>query len=257
MSRKSIIVFVVAAAAVAAALVFDGVSHRRNRTNDPSVSQNQMTAAASTDTLANSSNPGTEAPTAVPPDAGTAQAGQDAAPGDDPQAQASDDAANADAAQPADNAPQSDADAAQPAPDPIVVPVGTTLAVRLAEDLGSSISRANQRFSATLDRDVVVHGQTVIAAGATVTGRVVSAKPAGPLTGEAKLQLKITSVNAGSRNLSVVTSTRSFGPTIKGKNKVGKFMKGLVKRAAGQEREVLLAEQSAYSFTLQRRLEIQ
>ena len=249
MSRKSIVVFVLAAAAVAAALVFDGISHRRKQNNDPATSQNPMIATASTDTSANSSGPGTEAQTAVPDPDGTAQAGQDAVTGDD--------ATNADSAQPADNAPQSDADAAPPAPDPIVVPAGTTLTIRLGEELGSSISRANQRFSATLDHDVVVHGQTVIAAGATVSGRVVFAKPAGPLTGEAKLQLKVTSINVDNGNLPVVTSIRSFGPTIKGKNKVGKFMKGLVKRAAGQEREVLLAEQSACSFTLQRRLEVQ
>jgi len=257
MSRKSIVVFVLAAAAVAAALVFDGISHRRKQNNDPATSQNPMIATASTDTSANSSGPGTEAQTAVPDPDGTTQAGQDAVTGDDPQAQPGDDATNADSAQPADNAPQSDADAAPPAPDPIVVPAGTTLTIRLGEELGSRISRANQRFSATLDRDVVVHGQTVIAAGATVSGRVVFAKPAGPLTGEAKLQLKVTSINVDNGNLPVVTSIRSFGPTIKGKNKVGKFMKGLVKRAAGQEREVLLAEQSACSFTLQRRLEVQ
>ncbi len=254
MSRKSIIVFVLAAAAVAAALVFDGVSHR-NRSNNQPVPQNQMTATASTDASTNSSNPGTEAQAAVPDPNAANQAGPDAVTGDDPPAQNGDDAAAGEGA--ADDAPQSNADAAQPAADPIVVPAGTTLTVRLGEELGSSVSRANQRFSAILDRDVVVHGQTVIAAGATVTGRVVAAKPAGPLTGEAKLQLKITSVNAGNGNVSVATSTRSFGPTIKGKNKVGKFMKGLVKRAAGQEREVLLAEQSACSFTLQRRLEIQ
>jgi hypothetical protein len=83
------------------------------------------------------------------------------------------------------------------------------------------------------------------------------AKPAGPLTGDAKLQLKITAISVDNGNLRVVTSTRSFGPAIKGKNKVGRFMKGLVKRAAGQEHEVLLAERTACSFTLQRRLAIQ
>ena len=255
-------VFVLSAAAVAVALVFDGVSHR-NGNNASSVPPNQIaaTTAASSDASANSSNPGTGTQ-ATDSDPNANQPGQDAATGADSQGQADDGSAAAetasdDTAASADDAPQSDAAAAQPAADPIFVPAGTTLTVRLGEDLGSRVSRANQRFSATLDRDVVVHGQTVIAAGAAVTGRVVSAKPAGPLTGEAKLQLKITSVNAGNGNLAVVTSTRSFGPTIKGKNKVGKFMKGLVKRAAGQEHEVLLAEQSACSFTLERRLAIQ
>jgi hypothetical protein len=34
-------------------------------------------------------------------------------------------------------------------------------------------------------------------------------------------------------------------------------MKGLVKRASGNERGVLLAQQSEYSFTLQKRLQMQ
>jgi hypothetical protein len=150
------------------------------------------------------------------------------------------------------------ADASEPAAaQPIIIPAGTTLTVRLGEALGSRVSEVGQSFSATLDQDVVVGGQTVIAAGASVAGKVVSARPAGAVAGEANLQLKLTSVNVDNANLRLATSVRSFGPKIKGKNKVGRFMKGLVKRASGEEREVLLADQSAYSFTLQRRLQIQ
>ena len=170
-----------------------------------------------------------------------------------PLAQTDTDASAADVAQPA-----GDADASQAAaPQPIVVPAGTRLTVRLGEALGSRISEVGQSFSATLDQDVVVGGQTVIAAGARVTGKVVSARPAGAVAGEANLQLKLTSVKVDNANLGLATSVRSFGPRIKGKNKVGRFMKGLVKRASGEEKEVLLAEQSAYSFTLRRRLQVQ
>jgi len=138
-----------------------------------------------------------------------------------------------------------------------VVPLGTTLIVRLAEQLGSSISEEGQSFSAALDRDVVVNGQMVIAAGTGVTGKVTLASPVGPLAGEAHLQLKLTSLYVNNADLAVVTSTRSFGAKIKGKNKVGRFVKGLVKRAVGEEREVLLDDQSAYSFTLGQPLQIQ
>jgi len=159
----------------------------------------------------------------------------------------------------------------------LVVPAGTTLTVRLGEQLGSKISQVGQSFSATLDQDVVVDGQTAIAAGASVTGKVAFVRPVGALAGEANLQLKLTSVNVDNADLAVVTSIRSFGPTIKGKKKVGRFMKGLFKRgkvgcqftsnselcenlihkATGKEKEVLLAEQSAYSFTLRQPLQIQ
>jgi len=101
-----------------------------------------------------------------------------------------------------------------------VVPLGTTLIVRLAEQLGSSISEEGQSFSAVLDRDVVVNGQMVIAAGTGVTGKVTLASPVGPLAGEAHLQLKLTSLYVNNADLAVVTSTQSFGARIKGKNKV-------------------------------------
>jgi hypothetical protein len=244
MNSKTIIVFVLTAGMVAGALVYDGVSHRHTGNSNQAISQTPVTTPPAAESPNASNAPAAVQPEVqsnVPPaDASSAtEPGQDAAPGDASQAQTDADAPAAAAAQ------------------PIVVPAGTTLTVRLGEQLGSGISEANQSFSATLDQDVVVGGQTVIAAGATVTGKVAFARPAGALAGEANLQLKVTSVNVNNTDLPVVTSIRSFGPQIKGKNKVGKFMKGLVKRAVGDEREVLLAQQSAYSFTLRRGLQIE
>jgi hypothetical protein len=140
--------------------------------------------------------------------------------------------------------------------DPMVVPAGTTLVVRLAEQLGSTISEEGQSFSASLDRDVIIDGQTVIPAGTSVTGKVIFARPVGALAGEAKLELKLTSLRVNNANVALVSSVRNFGFKIKGKSKVGRFMKGLVKRAVGDEREVVLDDQSAYSFTLGRSLQV-
>jgi hypothetical protein len=139
----------------------------------------------------------------------------------------------------------------------ITVPTGTPLTLRLAEPLGSRISQADQSFSATLDRDIDLNGKTVIAAGAPVTGKVVFARPAGPLAGEANLQIEVTSINFKNQDFDVLTAARSFGPAIQGKTKISRFMKGLAKRAEGQEHEVLLQEQTAFTFTLSRPLKIQ
>ena len=247
MKTKSIIILGLATTVLASALVFDGMSHRRTATSNQAISQSPVTNAAA---APNTTDPAT---------GGQPAQGQ---PADDQSANAAADSTTAtDAGQdpaPGDADPaQADADASQPAAQPIVVPAGTTLTVRLGEDLGSSISEVGQRFSATLDQDVVVGGQTVIAAGAAVSGKVLSARPAGQLAGEANLQLQLTSVSTDNANLRLATSVRSFGPKIKGKNKVGRFMKGLAKRASGQEREVLLAQQTAYSFTLKRGVQVQ
>lgn len=128
--------------------------------------------------------------------------------------------------------------------------------MRLDEPLGSKISQVDQSFSATLDRDVEVNGRRLIASGAHVTGKVLFARPAGRIAGEATLRIAVTSVKVRNREVEVSTSERSFGPTIKSKNKVARFMKGIGKRLDGEEREVLLAEQTAYTFNLSHPLEI-
>jgi hypothetical protein len=167
--------------------------------------------------------------------------------------------------------------AATTAAQAIEVPAGTTLTIRLGEKLGSKISRVGQSFSAMLDHDVVVDGHTVIAAGASVNGEVAFARPGGALVAGPNLQIKLTSVSVKNADLAVVTSIRSFGPTVKGKKKVGRIIKGMIKhgsmgctftaspeickdliqKATGKEKEVLLADQSAYSFTLRQPLDIQ
>jgi pyruvate/2-oxoglutarate dehydrogenase complex dihydrolipoamide acyltransferase (E2) component len=162
------------------------------------------------------------------------------------------------AAPPNSNAAPAPAQPEPPAtPQPIIVAAGTPLTVRLADELGSKISQAGQTFSATLDKDVIVEGQTAIPANSNVTGLVVTARPAGHLAGEATLVLRLTSVNINNVDQQVVTSARSFGSKIKAKGKVKKFFGGLAKRAEGDEREVDLAAQSAYTFTLKQALEIQ
>jgi hypothetical protein len=147
---------------------------------------------------------------------------------------------------------------AEPAPaQPIVVAAGTPLTVRLADQLGSRISQPGRTFAATVDKDVIVDGQTAIPANSNVTGSVVSARPVGHLAGEATLVLRLTSVNINNIDQPIVTASRSFGSKIKAKGKVKKFFGGLAKRAEGDEREVVLPAQSAYTFTLKRDLQVQ
>jgi len=143
------------------------------------------------------------------------------------------------------------------APQPIIVFAGTALTVRLTDELGSKTSQAGQTFSATVDKDVIVDGRTAISASSNVTGAVVNARPFGRLAGEAVLVLRLTSVNINNVDQPIVTTARSFGSKVKAKGKVRKFFGGLAKRAEGDEREVDLPPQSAYTFTLRKDRQIQ
>ena len=104
-----------------------------------------------------------------------------------------------------------------PEPQPVVVPAGTTLTVRLGESVGSKISSPDQSFSATLASDVVVDGNTVIPAGAAARGTVVDAKPLGRFKGGALLELRLTSITVNGNERRIETS--AVERTQKGKGK--------------------------------------
>jgi hypothetical protein len=257
-STKKMILFGVATAVLSGALVFDGVSRSRT-SNSQANSPSAMTApsvvqAAPAPAPATPTDPNinVQAEAAAAPADADADTTPDVAQGQagnaGPAAQAA-----ADDGGSADGGADSSADANQP----VVIPAGTTLTVRLGEDLGSKISETGESFSGTLDQDVTLDGQTVVPAGTNVAGKVVLAKPFGHFEGEAALQLKLTSINLNDSNVPLASAVRSFGSPIKDSNKVRKVFKGLAKRAEGDEREVVLANQTAYSFTLRQALQIQ
>jgi hypothetical protein len=113
---------------------------------------------------------------------------------------------------------------AAPAPQPLVVPAGTTLTVRLGESVGSKISSPGQSFSATLVSPVAVDGNTVIPAGASARGTVVDAKPLGRFKGGAFLELRLNSITVNGSEQRIKTSAVSR--TLKGKGKRTAVMAG-------------------------------
>jgi hypothetical protein len=59
------------------------------------------------------------------------------------------------------------------------LPEGTPIPIRLESALSSASSHAGDSFNASIDEPVDIDGQTVIARGTPVTGRVLEAKAAG------------------------------------------------------------------------------
>src|SRR5258706_8695926 len=122
------------------------------------------------------------------------------------------------------NAMNSPAAPAAPEPQPLVVPAGTTLTVRLGESVGSKISSPGQSFSATLVSPVTVDGNTVIPAGAAARGTVVDAKPLGRFKGGAILEVRLNSITVNGTEQRIKTSTVTR--TLKGKGKRTAVMAG-------------------------------
>lgn len=106
---------------------------------------------------------------------------------------------------------------APPPPQPIVVPAGTTLTVRVGQALSSKTSQTGQTFLATLAQPVSTGGIAAIPAGSTVSGTVLTAKAKGKIKGEGELSLALTSVTVKGHTYKIQTAALSS--TSKGKGK--------------------------------------
>jgi hypothetical protein len=105
----------------------------------------------------------------------------------------------------------------RPKPQPIVVPAGTTLTVITSQALSSKTSQAGQTFLATLAQPISVEGRPALPKGATVSGKVVSAKAKGKIKGEGELSLALTSISV--QNHTYEIQTKVLSNTAKGKGK--------------------------------------
>ena len=112
--------------------------------------------------------------------------------------------------------------AAAPAPAPTpVIPAGTHLVVTLGEEISSKTAQPGQTFAATVAAPVVVHGQTLIHAGAPASGTVVDAKALGRFKGGAELAIRLDTVRAEGRTYEVHSSTVERVEQGKGKRTAG------------------------------------
>jgi hypothetical protein len=96
---------------------------------------------------------------------------------------------------------------AQPqAPQPVVVPTGTRIRVRLAQTLSTKQNQTGDSFSGRLVSPITVDGQTVIPAGARVRGVVTESKGLGRIKGQAVLAIRLDSISSGGQTYPVRTS---------------------------------------------------
>ncbi|MGA7707911.1 MAG: BON domain-containing protein [Acidobacteriaceae bacterium] len=96
--------------------------------------------------------------------------------------------------------------AAAPAPQPIVVPAGARIRVRLGQTLSTKQNQTGDPFSGVLVDSVRVNGQTVIRAGARARGVVTESKGLGKFKGQAVLAIRLDSVSVDGRTYQVRTS---------------------------------------------------
>lgn len=173
----------------------------------------------------------------------------------------------------------------KPRIETVTIPAGTTLTVRLGQQLGSKISQPGQTFAASLANDLAVDGKTVIPAGANASGTVVDAKALGKLKGAAVLELQLTSISVNGSDQAIQTTAVTRTQKGKGKRTAvgaggGAALGGIIGGLAGGgkgavigllagggagtagaaftgNKEIVLPAESALSFTLSQQLTFQ
>ncbi|MBI2677998.1 MAG: hypothetical protein HYX28_04400 [Candidatus Koribacter versatilis] len=84
------------------------------------------------------------------------------------------------------------------------IPAGTKVSVRINRELDSGKDRAGDPFDGVLQNAIVVNGKTVAARGATVRGRVTSAKDSGRIHKPGYISIRLTEINGIPVNTSAV-----------------------------------------------------
>lgn len=116
--------------------------------------------------------------------------------------------------------------AAPPPPQKVIIPSGTTLAVRLVDTLDTETAVAGQTFHATLDSPLAYEGEVVVPAGHNVEGHVVDVKSAGKFAGQSVLTLQLDRIAVGSRSYNIQTNQYSRQGSSRGKNTAAKVGAG-------------------------------
>ena len=102
-------------------------------------------------------------------------------------------------------------------PAMITVPAGERLQVRMTDAIDSRTNSVGQTFRGSLDAPLVHGSRVVVPAGAPVTVLLTNASSAGRIKGSSELQVRVTSLTAGSRTYDVSSDVYDQAGKAKGK----------------------------------------
>jgi hypothetical protein len=92
-------------------------------------------------------------------------------------------------------------------PEVTKLPAGTPITIRLQSTVSSVSSKPGDKFEGTLDEPIVIEGQTAVARGAAVVGRVLAAKSSGRLHDPGYLRIALVSLEVGGTPVAIETSS--------------------------------------------------
>jgi len=87
----------------------------------------------------------------------------------------------------------------------LTITAGTRISVRTIDAIDSTKNHVGDRFQASLEEPLMVDGNTVIAKGADVYGRLTESKTSGTFAGKSQLQLELTGIVVNGQTVPVMT----------------------------------------------------
>jgi hypothetical protein len=108
----------------------------------------------------------------------------------------------------------------------VQVPAGTRILIRMVDSIDSKKQKAGTRFTATLETNLVASNVVVAPRGATVYGRLMSAKSAGRMSGGAELTLELTDIVINGTAYPLFSSTYEVKGGGQGSNTAKKIIGG-------------------------------
>ena len=115
-------------------------------------------------------------------------------------------------------------EAPAPKPQPVVIPAGTHITIRLSQSVDAKKNRSGDSFEGNVDQPIVIAGKTVIPKSSPVSGTIVEAVPAGKLKGEGRLAIALTHIKV--QGVSYAISTGTVSNRLHGKGKRSAVMIG-------------------------------
>src|SRR2546426_9313967 len=95
----------------------------------------------------------------------------------------------------------------EPATKQVTIPAGTDVYIRMIDSIDTEQAHPNETFRASLDKPIVVDGQTIIPARSDVFVKVVEVQSAGKLSGTSELKVELDRLFIGKQSYPVVSNT--------------------------------------------------
>jgi hypothetical protein len=111
---------------------------------------------------------------------------------------------------------------------PVEIPAGTNLVVRIIDPVDSETASTGQTYRASIDQPISVAGEVLIRRGADAVVKLVEVKEAGKLTGKAELTLALASVTVDGKVIAINTQNIVEDSAARGKSTATKAGAGAV-----------------------------